>query len=618
MGAPVPVKNATDTYVNKAAPQKNYGQKARIWLRGGTTGTKQGLIYFAKPWTPGCTIQQGIMSLWNDKAITGTVSITIQRLGSKWDVNKAKWGSSGFVGTGATVVVTKTNPAANTRWDFDVAALLQTVANGANWYGFLITSNITTDHSFYSTQAGKGDQRPIMSVTWNDPPDLADDLIPRDGAQVSVQYPTLQYDFNDIQGDSDLVAQRIQFGASTALLDAGTTTFDSGEVATTVPEFVSNQATPGGTWAGLANAATTAWRVFTKDSGGAWSQPSPAVLFGRTNKGTLTIVTPTASGIFDGSPTVSWTYTGQTQRAYQVAIAKASDPLNWLWDSGKVTSTDTSTAIPFGVIDDASVPYIIIVRVWDTINRMATPGDPVFSEATVTASVAYDATVANVTSLAASSDPLLPIEHITFVDATAPDSYQLQRSDDGGTTWRYIKEVLPAEVNTGGTNYMIDDNNAAQYTAYNWRVLRVVAGRQGGPTTIPNVSGQVRKLAPFLVRKNGSDAVCFLNPKRERARNDQQGVFETQGGTIVVTQRLGGNTGSVEGRFTADSMAGVTAKQQKQRFERFRDDAGQEFVLYIGDESFNVVTLNMEIDSIIDINGITYLASFDWIEVPKS
>lgn len=618
MGAPVTVRNAVDTYVSKANPQKNYGQTARIWLRGGATGTKQGLVHFAKPWTPGCTIQQGIVSLWNDKAISGSVTITIQRMGAKWDVNKAKWGSSGYTGTGSTVQVTKSSPAAGTRWDFDVAALLQTVANGANWYGFLITSNITTDHSFYSTQAGAGSMRPQMSVTWNDPPDLPDDLIPRESGQVSLQYPTLQYDFNDVQGDSDLVAHRIQFGASTALLDAGTTTFDSGEVATTVPEFASNQSTPGGTWAGLSNGASVAWRVLAKDSGGAWSQPSPAVLFGRTNKGTLTITAPTVSGIYDGSPTVTWTYTGQTQRAYQVAIALASDPLNWLWDSGKITGTATSQGIPFGIIRDTSVQYIVYVRVWDTISRMATPGDPVFSEASVTASIAYDTGVANVTSLASTSDTLLPVQHISFVDTTAPDSYILQRSDDGGTTWTNIKEVLPASVNTGGTNYTIDDNSASQYLALVWRVLRVVAGRQGGPATIPSTSGTVRRLAPFLARKDGSDAICFLNPKRSRERQDQQGVYETQGGTIVVTQRLGGNVGSLEGRFTADSMSGVSAKDQYKRFKRFRRDAGQQFVLYIGDETFNVVTLNMQIDSVIDVGGITYLASLDWVEVPES
>ena len=683
MGTPVTVKNATDTYVNQGASGKSYGQKARIWLQAAAGQNKVGLIYFAKPFAAGVTIQDGKVRVWNAEAWSGSVTLTIQRADSKWSVNKVKYGTRPG-GIGATVSVTKSNAAAGTMWEFDVTALLQSVANGTPWYGFIITTNRSTAGSIYSTQAGASSMRPAMIVQWNDPPDEPDDLIPRDSLQVSVQRPILQYDFNDTNGDSDLAAQQIQFGASTALLDAGTTTWDSGEAATTVPEFntaipisrsvasvvtnatttitfpsgainssdiggtitgtgipagatitavptatsatISAAATASGTitatvgriWGGLANAASTAWRVRTKDQSGIWSVYSDAVLFGRTNKGTLTITAPTGS-ITEGSPVVSWTYTGQTQRAYQVAIALASDPNNWLWDSGKITSTSTSQSIPFGIIKDASLQYIIIVRVWDTVARVATPDDPMYAEAiTAALGITYDATVANVTSLSATSDPLLPVEHISFVDSTAPDSYQLQRSDDGGTTWQYVKEVLPGEVNTGGTNYTIDDNGAAQYTAFTWRVLRVVAGKQGGPATIPMVSGQVRKLAPFLTRKDGSDAVCFLNPQRNREFMDQQGVYQTQAGAIVVTQDLGGSGGSVSGRFTADSMPGVTAKQQYLRFKRLRQDTGQQMTLYIADEAFNVVAYNMQVDTLVDIGGITYQASFDWVEVPES
>lgn len=615
MPAPVTVKNATDTYTAQA-PNKGYPNAARIWLRNAVSNNKKGLIFFAKPWSPGSVILSAKLQFWNVDNWSTSTTITVQRAASKWSVNKVNY--TGMpAGTGATATLNKASAAPNTMWEIDVTALIQSVANGAPWYGFIITTSRTVDGAIYSTQAGTGTMRPVLVVTWNDPPEEPDNLRLRDNRQTSLQYPTLAYDYNDPQGDSDLNAQQIQFGASQALLDGGTATFDSGEVPTAIPEFVSNTATPGGTWAGLADLASTWWRVRAKDATGAWSPWADAQQFGRTTKGVLAITAPTVAGIFEGSPVVTWTLTGRTQKAYQVYIAKASDPNTLLWDSGKVTSTATSQAIPFGIIKDASATYRITVLVWDTINRESTPGDPVYYEQTVEAAIAYDAAVTNVTSLAAASDPLLPVEHITFTSAVAPDSFQLQRSADGGTTWEYVSEKLPAEVLVSGSNYQIDDVAAAQYVAYNWRVLRIVAGRQSGGS-IPTTSGQVRKLAPFLVRKDGTDAVCFLNPRRKKDNLDIQEIHDTMAGPVLVTQRIGGKHWEVEGRFTADSMPGVTAKQQANRFERLRADSGVPLTLFIADEAFNVVAYNMQIDTVTDAYGITYQASIEAIEVPST
>lgn len=609
MGTPVTIKNATDTWVNSAKPEKPYGEAAKLWLK---SGAKIALLYFNRPWTPGSTIVSAKLRVYNTAAWAGSVTLTAQRAGSKWKVNKVHF-SDKPAGSGPTATKNLTGAAAGTMWELDVAAILQPIANGLPWYGLILTTNAGSDTAIHSAQSSAGALRPVLVVEWNDPPDAPDGQQPSGGRFAGKPKPYVKYNFNDVNGDTDLASQQIQYGASTALLDDGTTTWDSGEVATAVPEADLSDAAKYPTVPAIADNAQVAWRVRTKDSSLAWSPYSDAQLMGYASKGVLDITT---TGITDGSPTVSWTFTGRVQRAYQVIVAAADDPNNWLWDSGKITGAETSVGIPFRVIKNASIDYTITVRVWDTIARESLPNDQAYVEDSVTLPVTYDGTVAAVTGLGAVSDDFLPIEHLSWTSAAAPDSFQIQRSADGGDTWEYRSEVLPAEASVGGTSYETDDNGAAPYQAYVWRVLRVVAGKQSDAN--PTVNGTVRRLAPFLIRKDGTDAVCFLNPKRSKNKMDIQGLYQTQSGPpTLVTQRLGGDAGSVEGRLVDDvAMDGVSAAEQAKRFERLRKDSGVELSLYVADESFNVIAYNMQIDTITDTGGVTYLASFDWFEVP--
>jgi hypothetical protein len=615
MGAPVTVKNATDTWVNSAKPSKNYGEGSRLQLK---TGAKSVLLYFNRPWTPGSTIMSAKLRVYNVAAWAGSVTLTVQRAGSAWSVNKANWNNKP-AGSGPTATKNLTGAAAGTMWEMDVAPILQPIANGLAWYGLVLTTNNAADSAIHSAQSSSGALRPVLIVQWNDPPDAPDNLRPAGGRNAGKASPYVQYDFNDANGDTDLQSHQIQFGASTALLDAGTTTLDLGEVATTVPEADLSDAVKYPTWVALVSGTQKAWRVRTKDSAGIWSVYSDSQLFGYLSKGVLTITSPAVAPnnfIWEGSPDVSWTFTGRTQRAYQVIIADAADPNTWLWDSGKITSTATSQTIPFRVIKDAGKSYIITVRIWDDQVREALPSDPVYVEGTITATVAYDNTVTAVTALAAVSDAYLPVEHLTWTSAVAPDSFQLQRSSDGGATWEYRREFLPTDATLGGTSYGYDDNGATPYQAYQWRVMRIVAGKQSGNNLV--VSGQVRKLAPFLMRKDSTDAVCFLNPKRNKGKMDIQELILTQAGPPVLqTQRLGGEAGHIEGRFTDnDAMAGVTADMQAARFERLRKDSGIEVTVYYANQTFNAIAYNFQIDTITDTSGVSYLASFDWFEVP--
>jgi hypothetical protein len=605
------VKHAVDTWVNQVLPTQNYKTKLRMTLRTQASNNKYGFIHFNRPWPTGATIISAKLRLYAAEAWAGSNTITVQRPNAKWGINRINYNNMPGVVAG-TATLTQSGTADGALYEVDVTTLVQAVASGAPWYGFRIAHSSTADVHIHSAQSSNGDKRPTLFVVWSDAPDEPDNLRPAGGRSVSPGKQWLSWTFSDVSGDQNLAAVQVQFGASEAALNAGTATFDTGTVASSEPELdLSTTA-----FVATVNGATSWWRCRNQDGAGLWSPWADAVSYVSTTKGVLTITSPT-TGIQDGSPTVTWTFTGQTQRAYQVILAKASAPKEWIYDSGKVTSTSLSHNIPFRTIIDASVNYIVTVRVWDTITREAIPNDTVYVEAsTASIPISYGATAA-VTGLTATPDLLRPKMDLNFSRSSAPDQFQLQRSSDGGVTWRYIDEALPSEITAGGTAYTWTDPTAAQYVQYQWRVIAVVGGV--GSNSAPTVSGIVARLCPVLMRKDATDACFFMNPERDRQRFNVQGLHERMTGPpVLVTQRVGGQGGHVRGRFVSEAPGGAyTPAVQKASFLSMEADSGQRMVLSIANETLEVVAYNFNIDTITDSGGVTYVAEFDWVEFPS-
>lgn len=675
MGAPVTVKNAVDVWTDQSS-DKGKPQAARLHLRSGAPNQRFGWIYFNKPWPEDAYIIDAKLQIWNGDNWTTSRTLTATLVTQKWLVNRIKHSNMPTVSGSLFTAVTKATASPDTMWEFDVTDEVQNAANSGDWFGFRISTNSTTAGWVHSSESPQGKYRPRLVVTWMEYPDEPDSPNPSGALAVSRQRTVVTYDFNDPMGDFSLVAQQIQFGASQALLDAGTATWDSGEISTSAPEYdtsvgvarsvtvttnstttitfasglitsadigativrtgipagatitavptatsatISAAATTSATsaatvtrlWAGLADGAGTWWRARAKDSvSGVWSPWMLSTFFVRSTKGTLTFTALTA--INEGSPTITWGLSGRTQRAYQLAIAYADSPNDWIWDSGIVTSTANNHTIPWGVIKDASVNYIVTLRVWDTIDRVATIGDPEYVEIqSASLPVAYDGAVTNIAALAMASDPLLPLAVLTFTRTSSPDFFQVMRSDDN-VNWTYVMEVVGTEALVSGTNYSITDAGAQSYATNYWKVVPVVAGKQG---TGQVVSGSVRRLAPFIYRTDGTDACCFLNPQRRREFDDVQEMHSPlSGDTVLVTQRLGKRGGSVAGRFTPDSL-GITAEAMLKRFLRLRRDSGMPMMVATANETLLAVCYNFQYDILTDASGITYAASFDYREI---
>lgn len=605
------IKNAVDSFTNEGAASKNYGSKARLQVSAASSNRKYAWLFFTRPWPPGATILSAKLRLYSGTTFSGSTTISAQRANAKWGVNKITWSNQPGA-TGATAAVTKTDAAAGTEWELDVQSIVQAIADGANWYGLRVSTNNTGANWFHSQQSTTGSFRPVLDVTWTVPPDAPEGLSPGGGLAMSLDKPIVRCNYvdDDGMGANSLAAMQVQIDAAdvwTSGID-----FDSGEVATTFPQ-VDLAATA---YAGLAVDATTYWRCRVKNASGIWSAWSESTSFVRKSKGTLTITSPAASPnnkLWDGSPVITWTFSGTTQRAYQVIIAMADNSSNWVWDSGKITSTATSVNVPFGAIVDATLNYQVIVRIWDTVNRESVPNDPVYVEASREWTFAYDPTVAEVTSLNAASDSVLPKMVLTWNRSAQPTHWQIQRSDDN-VTWKYIDEELGADLFVSGTSYRYEDLTCPSYQQYYWRVLAVVSGVQSDDN--PTVGGQIRRLAPTLIKKDGTSPVILANANKTRQNLDTQAVVDTLGSSppIVITQKIGGLTGHVDGTLADDFAPGLTAKQMAANLEAMRQSPGVPVVFANLDETYKAVIFNVQSQPRGGGgNKLVYDVSFDWV-----
>lgn len=616
MPGPVTVKNAVDTWTDQTRSTKVIPQSTRLALRTGGAGNAYGWIYFTLPFPRKVRIISAYLNLYSPATIAGSYTVTARRAASKWSVNKVRYGAQPNVTGDANGFLARTGAAANTVWAIPVTTMMQEVADGAAWYGFRITGSTSALTKWHASESTSGSYRPTLTVTWTTAPDEPDELIPSQGRAVSVQYPLMTYDFSDPNGEADQASQQIQFAATDTALLANTPAWDSGEVPTTVPQFASGAtygtATPTTTWPGIAVDAVVWWRVRVKDLAGNWSVWSDPESFTRKAMGTADI---TSANIPEGSPSLALSYAGGgTPLHMRVMVYKNNAPNDMIWDSG-MTPWDTAVTIPFGVIDDTSVSYIVQLRVWDSTLRVGTVGNPAYAEVSKTLAVGFSGSVASVTSLAFATDPVLPIAHLTWNHAGAPTHFQILRSTDGGTTWSYIGEVETDDAATGGSPaYKWDDTSPPVYQSTQWAVVAVIGGVQSNRAT---VSGTVKRLTTFLFRPDGTDVVAFLNVARSMGFDDVHGLHEPLAGpAVLVTQKLGLRRGSVAGRLVDEiGITGLTAKGMLKSFKSMRKSVGARLYLAYGDETVVVNAYNFTYDVLTDAAGVSYNASFDWIEV---
>lgn len=465
------LRSSVSTWVDQFVPARPHPGEKRIWLRAtGSNLAKRGFIHFNRPFEWGQTLTTVKLHMFGVGTGWGTRTVWIETVaapGFDKGIGNANWNNQPGV-TGATVGVTQANPADGTEWIWDLTARCQAIADaGKGWYGFRLTvDNDGGPYKFYSSRSPVF--VPYLEVEVSDAPEQPTHLVP-DGGVVSLQRSTFRMDFTDYSGDQTMNALQVQIDAANNFVSG--IDFDTGTVATDVPEYDSTLATPGGTWAGLSGGASTWWRTRVRDGSNKWSPWSDPAQFTRQTKGTLTITNPPVSGLVtEYTPPITWTFTG-TQTGYRVIIERVSTgslPNRVVYDSEFIAGTATSHDIPRGVLTEAGAQYRVIVRVRDQYEREDLPGDLPFITANRTFTVTTGATTP-VTGLAADALVMFgaqsPFVELTWTRATAPDSFTIER--DG----KIVEADLdPSEVLVSGTSYAYVDYGARANVAHTWKV----------------------------------------------------------------------------------------------------------------------------------------------------
>lgn len=607
MGEPVPLKNATDSYVSEKYPTKNYSNVSRIYLADGSSAdTRYGYIYFGVPsGMAGTTVSNAVLRLYSGSGFSGAVTLSIYRLTQKFTGNRVNWKSKpSATGTGQ-VSISKTSAPSGTMWEFNVTSIMQSVANGAAWYGFRIQATNSSAKWIHSAQAAT-DYRPTLEITWSDAPDAPEKLIPDDDA-VSVAKPTLQWDFTDPSGDQTMKAFNLRLFSSEANAELNTSPLLDHTVESTLPECDLDSTT----YAGLALGATVWWRVRVQDGAGLWSGWSDHAFFRRVANGVLTITNPATTPnnfVSDSTPPFSWTFTGATQKSFRVILTTPEEPAKYLWDSGIVTSTATDITPVEGKIKEVGKVYRLIVRVYDTEDRRALPDDPNYVEQIRDFTYTLSSSVAAPTNLTGTSGTYRSERTLEWERSTAPDYFVVFRNGVAVA----IEE--PSALFVSGTKYRWVDVDAAPRRDHTWSVGALVNGvtSSGNPTS----TGRVKPISTTLSMPNNSKLIYLLNPEVAANQASSSDIHYLVGDAppVLITQSQRGYEGKITGVLTSQGMP-VTADEQMKSLDYFRKNPGVLLKLVWVDKVLTVVVRSVTDQPIAYPDGtVDYLVSFEFFQ----
>ncbi|MDQ0793554.1 DNRLRE domain-containing protein [Streptomyces sp. B1I3] len=580
---PIKVSNGTDTYVKQNRPSDKHASSDMLEFTNISGKQRFAYLSFARPFPKGVTILSAKLRMTSRYDEVGTTTVTLKKVTQAWTSTKMTWNNKPAVTTTDSKSVTKGTSPQYTVWEFDVTSHMQAVADGAAWYGWRFeTSNTTYYRQFYSANASVSGRsvKPTLELTYIEKPSKPTFMSPSGGRATSLAKPILRFDFTDAQGSTTMQALQVQMNPTNAFTAPA---FDTGTYLASVPQLDLNDTA----YAGLADAATVYWRVRVQDSSGLWSSWSDATSFTRRIKPTLTMLNPPANTIDEPTPPVIWSLTGGTQTAYQVIVSDAEG--DWLYMSGKYTSTDVDYTIPAGVITRDDATYDITVRVWDTYSRESTPGDPAYMSVTRSVVYDYDATTDPVTSLVATTQLPTPVVKLTWNRATAPDSFVVRRNGE------VIKALLePVQALVSGTSYQFLDYEASPRRSHVYTVQSVVNGKTSASN--PTVTIKPESVGIWLMDPAENVYVQLMDADEGTwAMGEDAGMYSPLGGTksVRVTQALRGHEGSLTGLLMETPLSAKTITQQEEDVYKLKSRPGKTYTLALSDMSFPVVIGNV-------------------------
>jgi hypothetical protein len=338
-------------------------------------------------------------------------------------------------------------------------------------------------------------------------------------------------------------------------------------------------------YAGLADGATIFWRIQFWDSAGLPSGWSDAASFSRDGKGTVTINSPSSGTptVEDATPPILWSFSGETQTAYELILNWTVSGIAKRWTSNKVTSTDQSVTIPPGVILHQGVTYTLTVRVWDAKLRTETVGDPIYAEASRDFVFTPGATT-GVTTLVVTQPGPEPLAQLQWTRATAPDYFNIKRNGK-----QFKSNILPETLFVSGTTYrFVDGYHPDPHRPITHEVQAVV---NGVASSTNNVVSTVLQSNGIWLRPYETSEWLFMSGREERVFKiaNQTSVLESlDGKKTVVTQALGGFEGTIKAELI--NQYGKTAQEWRDIYMNFMQRGGR-FWLTTGEYTMLVAVI---------------------------
>lgn len=570
---------ADDTTVRQDLPGTNYGQLVYLVAREDGTHDRRTLIFFTRPFRVGATVISAKLRLTIQRVLAnGAATLSVKRISGTWREDTVNWTNQpATAGSAATLAVGASVPT-GTVLEVDVTTIMQDVAAGNAYNGLQVTFPDAIGLLFDSGEGSDATTHPQLEVVWTSAPSAPTDMKPAGGRAVSLVKPTFTWKFNDLDGDQQS-AFRVEVANDSAFTSM---VEDSGWVSTNAQQYTLFTAS-------LTAGNTYYWRVTTKDSSGVTSPVSDVQQFTRTAKSALSITSPGAT-TEDTTPPVVHTF-GGTQTAMQTLLYEqlaGETAFTLIYDSGYIASAATSFTIPDDLITSETATYRVARRVWDDVDREATPGDPIYVEDTQDFTYVNSGAPAAPTSLTLTPDGT-PSFLLTWQIASVPDYFALVI--DGKIV---NARIDPASVFVSGTTYQMRYWETTPNVSHTFEIQAVVnsAGvlQHSGPN--PTVTGASTPADAWLAMPSKGLYVRIATPQPVSYEIGEDGATffpVNRRDPVRIVSAIRGNEGSITGAISVSPTGDGEANRKQLEDIKSWHRRGEPVILIHGNRAFRVL-----------------------------
>lgn len=502
-----------DTWTNPTKPAERYGSTNVVRIKAAPDARYGWLRWDIPPEMMGQTVHGAkLMGRTLPKMVAQTYTLT--PVASHWAAWSLSAAAMPTLISGQSVTRTPAANAAGGMVDFDIAALMQAVADGQPWYGVRISTNSTAaDQGFWSAESGQANWEVWLS--WSDEPAAAANLTPNGGI-VTTTKPMLAWEA------PDQVAVTVNVYAGE---DDPNPVWTSGWIDSPTQQYDMAASTYPG--------ATSAWWDVTyRGSDGEVSVVSDRASWtGVAGLPVPVLDSPLGGTIGTATPLVAAHLSSGTIGAWQVLITGA-DRSKVYGDSGRQTgplawrvpATQGGKAV---LAEDR--PSQIGVLIWDDQERAATVGTPTHVELWTEVTWDEDAALEVPTDLRIAQVGDTPLLRYTWRRGSDAAKWQVQIND------KAVHEIPAEEVTVDAGRYSWTDRGQLRpYRPAEVRIAAIEADDGRSKRSAPTWPNEGRSVTGVWLIPDDDDPICLSGLDVEGIqRTDAAATYTLADGTEV-------------------------------------------------------------------------------------